>query len=351
MKTISFLMPCRMNFPAGGFKIALEYANRLVDCGYNVNFIIPAVLYTLKNHIAGIFRYPYYKISGNYTPRKWFNTNKKINFYFVKSLRQKNVIDSDIYIATSVETSYYLNKYKTNAEKIYFIQDFEAWDMSEKQVLKSFTFDMKKIVISPWLLDKVKEIGETAILIPNGFDFSRFSYITPADSRNKFSLLVMHHKDERKRCTDSYKAIAYVKQKYPQIKVKLFGVPKRPKNLTFDFEYFQKPNPKTLNELYNDAAIYIAASEAEGFGLTVGEAMICGCSVACTDNNGFRIMIEHEKTGLLSRVYDWESLGKNIIRLIEDDNLRLELAEKGRIKLQDFSLEKSFEKFLYFLEN
>lgn len=76
--------------------------------------------------------------------------------------------------------------------------------------------------------------------------------------------------------------------------------------------------------------------------MTVGEAMLCGEAVACTDNLGYQEMAKHEKTALLSPIKEPQLLAANIIRLIEDDELRVELAYNGFKYIRDnFAWEKS----------
>ena len=74
----------------------------------------------------------------------------------------------------------------------------------------------------------------------------------------------------------------------PSLEVDLFGVPSAPANLPDWMHYYQTPNKETHNLLYNRAAIYLAPSVIEGWGLTVGEAMMCGQAVVCSDIRGFR---------------------------------------------------------------
>lgn len=347
---ISFLLPCRTSFPSGGFKIIFEYANRLAEIGYDVNIVMPATLYTLKNKLAGFVRYPYYKLTGKYTPNNWFKLNEKIKCFYVWNLKEKRVPKSDIFVASSVETAYYLNSYKRSSKKFYFIQDFEVWDMTEKQVMNSYTFPLKKITISPWLLEKIREAGSDAVLIPNGFDFNYFHLDNPIESRNKLSILMMYHKDERKRCSDSIAALKIVKEKYPDLKISMFGVPECPSNLPFDVDYHQKPPKNEHNDLYNNASIFIAASKAEGMALPPAEAMQCGCALCCTDIGGFALYAKDNETALLSPVYDVEKLSSNIIKLIEDNELRIRIAKEGNNYVKQFTWDSAFSKFKDVLE-
>jgi hypothetical protein len=55
------------------------------------------------------------------------------------------------------------------------IQGFETWgDFCENMVFETYKFDLRKIVISDYLKEKVESVGEHAIVINNGFDFTYF---------------------------------------------------------------------------------------------------------------------------------------------------------------------------------
>ena len=130
----------------------------------------------------------------------------------------------------------------------------------------------------------------------------------------------------------------------------VFDVPPRPADLPEWFHYFRMPDQNMHNFIYNNCGIYIAASTVEGFGLTVAEAMICGCDVACTNNGEFGVLAKQGKTVLLSPVFDVEALAANIIQLIEDNELRLRLAKNGNEFVKTFTWEESARKFIDLLE-
>jgi glycosyltransferase involved in cell wall biosynthesis len=115
--------------------------------------------------------------------------------------------------------------------------------------------------------------------------------------------------------------------------------------------YYQKPDKETHNRIYNEAAVFIGTSYSEGWGLTVGEAMICGAAVACTDIGGYQEMCSHEKTALLSPPKDHMALAANIIRLIEDNELRIKIAKAGYDNIRQFTWYKSCKKLRTLIEN
>ncbi len=357
-KSISFVFSNFYNHPIGGYKIIFEYANRLTEKGYKVYLTYPVreiepedtfkVLRKIKRFIT-------FKLLHCYRVT-WFKLNPNVKEVFIKGF-SKGPDESffkkmDYVVATALKTSYYVNKIKsvTDESKYYFIQDYEKWDgVSDGYVMNSFKLPLKKIVIASWLKDIVNQCNEEALLIPNGFDFDFFNQTVPYEKRDPFSVSFLYHEDERKRVTDTIKALEIVKSKIPELKVYSFGVPERPSSFPDWIIYFQKPSREEHNFVYNNSAIFIASSSLEGFGLTPVEALICGCAICVTDTTGFKTYAFHDRTALLSPVYDINQMAENIISLINNPEKRIKLAKAGKEFVSSFTWESAIEKFISYL--
>lgn len=79
---------------------------------------------------------------------------------------------------------------------------------------------------------------------------------------------------------------------------------------------------------YATAAAVLVCSRSEGMGRVTAEAMGAGLPVIGRDTTGTAELIEHEQTGLL---YDGriETLAAAMIRLIEEPNVRVQIARQG----------------------
>ena len=355
MKKICFLLPGPTSQPAGGYKVVYEYANRLAKDGYKVSIYYAnsmfCVRYSLLQRFKKVVKFFLYSLSGMFRV-KWFHLGD-VKEVFGTRYNKRFLSSNDILICSFIDTAIAVHELgldKTN-KCMYLIQDFESWiPFTEKQVYESYKFNMKKIVVSPWLLNKVYEAGEQATLIYNGLDFDYFSLSEPIRERNPFEIAVMYHERPSKRFSDSFAALKIVKKRYPLLHVNMFGVFKKPVDFPDWISYYEKPSKELHNSIYNKSAIYIAASDIEGFGLTVAEAMICGCAIACTDNEGFKCMVEHEKTGLLSPIYDYEALAANIVLLIENKENRFNFAENGNKTIKKFNWEIAYKQFKDLIE-
>lgn len=354
VRQVVFLLPSGSNKPAGGYKVVYEYANRLVADGYDVTIVYPAYGFKFGQSRAVAFlrrckallRFLYWGVSKKYSCRSWFDLDRRVKERWTWSLACR-LPDGESYVATAIQTSTYLHQHREIADekKFYLIQGFEAWNgTTAQQVIMTYHYPLKKIVVARWLERIVHDSGEKCTLIFNGFDFNYFQYTFPASRRDKYTVCMLYHLMEAKGCADGFRALDIVKAKYPDLRVNIFGVPPRPDGLPEWYHYIQRPDRETHNRLYNESAIFIGTSWSEGWGLTVGEAMICGCAVACTDNAGYLEMASDGETALVSPVKDADALAANIIRLIEDDSLRFRIAEAGNRNIRRFTWDKAYEK-------
>lgn len=343
-------MPTHSRYPIGGFKIVYEYANYLVNNGFDITIVLAGTLLferrSFTQKIISATRFIFYKVSGKFTPYNWFNLDRKVVLKFVWSLDQKNVPISNKYVATSMETAIYLNKYKkvNSGAKFYFIQGFEEWNWGKEEMVQTWKFPMKKIVISDWLMEELTKVGEKSVLIHNGFNFENFNLLISIEKKNKMCVGMLYHTSKLKGCNIGFEALNIVKESYPQLQAKVFGIPARPIELPSWIDYYQNPTQSNLNEIYNSCGIFIGPSLSEGFALTIPEAMICGCAIACTDIGGYTTVCKHNQTALTCSVNNSSGLADNVLKLIANDQLRNRIAKEGNEYIKSFSWDTAFKK-------
>ena len=93
-----------------------------------------------------------------------------------------------------------------------------------------------------------------------------------------------------------------------------------------------------LNYFYHKARIFIFPSLYEGFGLPLLEAMNMECPVICSNTSSFPEIVNN--AAILFDPTDIESLEFKLEKLIYDDQLLLDLKEKGKINLNKYSWKK-----------
>lgn len=89
-----------------------------------------------------------------------------------------------------------------------------------------------------------------------------------------------------------------------------------------------------MRKFYRASDIICVPSVSESFGRTVIEAFACGAPVVATAVGGMRETIRHETTGLLVDYGDVDGLAHSLLRLLDDNELRGQLARAAREEAQ-----------------
>lgn len=358
--TITFILPGYPWKPIGGFRVVYEYANHLVARGHEVRVVHPRRLpnwssppppnlYRWLRRKAGQLR------DLVLTPSvRWQPIDRRVQMLYVPELTARYVPNADAVFATWWATAELVLEYPSNkGQKFYLIQHYEVWGGPKERVDATWRAPLHKVVIAKWLYEKGLELGVSPMEmchIPNGIDHSRFKLLEPIESRSPYKIAMMYSDAVWKGATDGLKALQIVKDKFPQIQAILFGVGPRPKRLPRWIEYIHNPQQDVLvRQIYNGCAVYLCPSWTEGWHLPPAEAMACGCAVVSTDIGGVHDYAEHGKTALLSLPKDPEALAENLLRVLEDDNLRVQLAKAGYGRIQEFTWERSTDLLEQFL--
>ena len=90
--------------------------------------------------------------------------------------------------------------------------------------------------------------------------------------------------------------------------------------------------PQEVRSYMEQADIYMFTSDFnEGWGAVLGEAMASGCAVVTSHGIGATpFLVEHKKNGLIYETGKYDSFERNVIKLTEDENLRLLLSKNAR---------------------
>ena len=92
---------------------------------------------------------------------------------------------------------------------------------------------------------------------------------------------------------------------------------------------------------YLKSSIFVHPSRSEGFGLVIVEAMACGLPVVSFDcENGPRSIITDGDDGFLVPSFNIRFFADRILMLTRDEDMRKQMGEKGRLKSQQYSIEK-----------
>ncbi len=337
------IIPFPARVPIGGVKAMYEYANRLHERGHEIHIYHTIITSYINYKTPASFRFLYYKMIGADRPN-WFILNKNIQSRLIKEVSNSNVFDGDFIISTWWSTAFEVDKLSdAKGKKINFIQDYETWNGHIDLLHQSYKLKATKVVVSHFLNDILFEkCGYKGHYIPYGIESKEFFLTEPISSRNKLSICMLYSEEERKGSKYGIEALRTLKQKYPDLEVRLFSVFPRSNDIPEWMQYYHLHKP--LREVYNQSAIFISPSIKEGFGLPVLEAMTCGCAVVVTNIDGHKDFAFDNETAHTVPIKDSDAIYKKLVSLIQNDELRLSLAEKGKELAKSFVWNHSVDK-------
>ena len=273
---------------------------------------------------------------------------------FVSDLDPSKVPDGDAVFATLWRTAEWVAEYPASkGRKFYLVMDFGSFFGPRDRLEATWRMPFQKVTISRWLYEQVcsAEGGpRNTVNIPIGIDHQRFRLTADIDRRAKRCAMFYGYA-EYKAPEDGISALEFAKQRHPDLGVLFFGQALlKPRNIPSWASYRRNVSGRSLIAIYNRAAIFVCSSLAEGFALPPAEAMACGCAVVSTDCGGNREYAEHGVTALLSPPRDPERLAKNLLRLLEDEDLRVRLALDGHRRIQAFTWERSTDQLEQFIQ-
>jgi GT2 family glycosyltransferase len=296
---------------SGGIKIVFEHAERLALRGFDVE------VWGLDTHGVP------WEVSDNIRIKTFKNYER-----LIKALEPKESIK----VATWWETAFpvWLSSVK-NGIPVYFIQEFETWFypndvVAQSSVVSCYRKEFKNMTTSKYNLEEIQALGLKAQAIPCGYDDTTYKQIKGID-REKDTLLAVGRRFFQKNFMFTYNSWKSLGEKRPSMW--LFGIEPDLQKLDKRITYHTKPSNEEVNELYNQATVFVQTSRHEGFSLPILEAMAAGCPVICTDAHGNRDFCEDGKNCLMVEHDDVEGLSKAMKKLFKDKELQKKLSSEG----------------------
>jgi glycosyltransferase involved in cell wall biosynthesis len=318
----------------GGIAVVLEYYRQLTATGHEVDIYYPLIPYKIYHNSATRWKRLLSRIKSFISNTIKF---KRCLTLFAEVIPIKPVIainnlfirNADAVVATAWPTAYDVAKLAPNkGRKYYFVQHYEIWHGCIDAVDGSYRLPLNIITIAPWLTDLMKSNfnRNNVTEIHNGIRLDKF-YPPPAKDFGQQSILIMAHDLEWKGAKDAIDALTIVRERYPRVNIKMFGICARPA-APFDFEYHQYPQYEKLLSLYQSATIFIFPSHKEGWGLTPIEAMACQCAVVAT-NVGCIPILNNGQNLILAETQNPASIADAVVKLLEDKGLAEKIAAEG----------------------
>lgn len=210
------------------------------------------------------------------------------------------------------------------------------------------TPEVKKV-----LIQKLAIPNDKLIVIENGVNIDKINEAKPLKreqmgyKHDDILLIMVAGFREQKDHDTLIKTLSFLPEKYKLI---LVGGGEREKNIRLLTTSLGLQNRisflgirSDVYSLYKMCDIAILSSHSEGFGLVAVEAMACGIPLIASNVPGLAQVVSDG--GLLFHKGDSNDLKKQIFDL-EDSNYYYQIAEKGRLRSQQYNIKKLVDKTL-----
>lgn len=204
--------------------------------------------------------------------------------------------------------------------------------------------------------------SEKIDVIYNGVDHELF---VPAPKPEKFkdipTVVAAARIFELKDVITMIKSCAEAKKSIPNIQYLVYGdnnaVPEYTKECNYLIEALDLKNNFKLagyhakpHQLFCEGDISILTSISEGFPYTVIESMSCGIPVVATDVGGVSEALD-SSCGFICKPKDAVEIGKRVVQLLQDEELRKEMGRNARKKVvENFTIDKFIKGYEYAYE-
>ena len=119
------------------------------------------------------------------------------------------------------------------------------------------------------------------------------------------------------------------------------------KSLGADVEFLG--NVSDIAQLYKRAKVLLSCSNFEGLGNTLIEAINYDCVRVATKTSGAKELIKDGFDGLLCEINDADQMSEKLANLIQDEAKMGEFVKNARARLDEFSVEQIYKKWLELL--
>ena len=192
-------------------------------------------------------------------------------------------------------------------------------------------------------------------VIPNGVDTDFYKPMAKSPSP---TILWVGRVKRYKRVDHVLLAFSLIEKKLPDAKLIIVGKGDYIENIksfagklglkNVFFPGFVGEEKKAM--LMASSWVIVSSSLVEGWGMTIMESAACGTPAVAYDVAGLRDSVINNETGLLVSDGNVKSLAQNLLRVLQDEQLRIKLGNNALNRTKQFSWNTVAQEFSDFIE-
>lgn len=353
----------------GAEQVIWKIANYFADSGHCIQFFCPTP--TSEQSIPDIdgVNFSFVKTGSG-------TTRSMIEFFLRGPLKYQNVYDSfapdivydnpspfpfhlaHIYGSSPVVTKVHAiyRQYAFPCKDHPLVQLGTIFGEETYRLFRNETFITNSESTAERLRSLVNQNENDVIANPIGIDTESFEYYVPPDSKHVVTISKL---SPRKRISDLLRAWKEIEKVHPDASLTVAGsgpLTDELRELAAELELSSVEFPGFVSEdrkhkLLHDAAIFVAPTLYEGFGISILEAMASGCAVVASDTWGAKDYLVDGYNGRAVPPKTPSKLADAVIELLSSYDFRQSLSRAARETATEYSIQESIERELEYVES
>ena len=303
---------------SGGIAVICEHANRLIERGYDVSLVSEDntdEIAWFPNLLADVV--PLDKADQNY----------------------------DILVATGWSTAYTVQKLPVS-RRVYLVQSDESRffpedDKNVSLALQTYEMDFEFVTVARWLQNWLKNtFNKDSIYVPNGINENIFYQVKPLVDKGKRMRVLIEGPINIpfKGVKDAFAVVAGLNCEVWC--VSSLGEPDP--EWQCDRFFYQVPFNE-MKDIYSSCDVLLKMSRVESFCLPPLEMMACGGTAVIGEVTGIDEYAVNKYNSIIVEQGDIQGAREALIQLIDDKELREQLAANGKITAEKFRWDKTID--------
>jgi glycosyltransferase involved in cell wall biosynthesis len=321
---------------SGGYRVHYRTAEHLAQRGHRVVVLHETAGWRVRLR-ARLWRARGRRLADGFIP--WFRFTAPVEVRVVRKVRSRDLGDVDRLLCTSwttIEPAARLGA----APTFVMVWDYELWVEGDDDLRT----DMRAAFSQPGLqlvagsvavATMLRAMGlEPVAVVPPGVEHATFRSATPVEARGAV-VGFLHRAAARRGMPEALEALDAVRSDVPAARVETTSGPGD--GLPTWASWRPTPTDADLAAFYDELAVFLLPSHAEGLGLPALEAMACGAAVVVTDNGGSTQYARDGENALVVPVGDANAMRAAVTRLLTDESLRHRLSTAGTATAAEFT--------------
>jgi glycosyltransferase involved in cell wall biosynthesis len=335
--TVNWLLDAHSDEPEGGYHTIFRLANYLGR----------------QKHVVRVYLLPVDHLADMSHDEIQAHVSKHFGPLAVElNIGHERIAPADVTIATSWTTANVVEQHRDSLHKVYLIQDFEPgfYDPEDPRYVeaqKTYDLPLRHICIGSTLGCRIEELSaRKSEIIDVAIDQAIFQMKRmPEDRKNPIQVLFFVQQDmKQQEYALGIEALKRVKAQRPDVDILLVGSP----DAELDSLPFVESNVGVLREseladVLNRVHILLSVSRSNTSRLAYA-GMACGVAVVEADVESVRGIVSSDASWVRAHP-NVESLAAAVVRFVDDDGLRHQVARKGARFMSQHTLEYAFKQF------